>query len=115
MDVRAARAPEATPSPGRMPLVGPPDTRGRGCQPKPDPAGLARPRPGWRTRVLPAPDIAIATPRQLSADRPSRAPRYSGTRTLASPSPRLSDAFDMGITTLALPQAAPAPGRTPPA
>ena len=58
MDVHCAMAPEAAPSPARTPPVGPPDTRGRRCL---APPGPARPRLGWQTRVLPAPDIAIAT------------------------------------------------------
>ena len=53
MDVWGARVPEATPSPGRT-------SRAPRYPGTPTP-GLARPHPGWRTHLLPSPDIAIAT------------------------------------------------------
>ena len=84
---------EAVPSPGRTPLVGPPDTRGRGLQPKQAPPGLAL--AGRRASCLPrhrhhdprraspctnAPRCTSAAPAVRQ-----RAPRYSAMRKPASP------------------------------
>ena len=145
MDVRRASVPEATPSPGRTSPVGPPDTRGRptSARYRLTSPGLTRSRPGWRTCILPAPDIGIATRAVLHSalalsQPPLPGPQILGNadarfRSIARPrtaspglarpgpaSPGLADALsclppDIGIATRALPQAAPVPGRTPPA
>ena len=56
--------------------------------PKQAPPGRARPRSGWWTRVLPAPDIGIATRAPRASAPPTASPRPTDTQRRGRQPPR---------------------------